>query len=134
MISGVTSGVAALAWGGIPATHRRESVRLNLLTAHEAIKTDGPQVRWDLLAKDEHATLVGYMGVSALPRVVANLLDAGMEPLLDGAIAGTRFCYVHDDTGQVIEIADVSPQGVAARVARGEAADDWDGTDPVRVY
>jgi uroporphyrin-III C-methyltransferase len=80
VVSGVTSGVAALAWAGIPATHRREAVRLNLLTAHEAIKSKGPQVRWDLLAQDKNATLVGYMGVSALPEVVHNLLASGMDP------------------------------------------------------
>ena len=80
VVPGVTSGIAALAWAGIPATHRREAVRLSLLTAHEAIKSDGPQVRWDLLAADRHATLVGYMGVSALPKVVEALLDAGMDP------------------------------------------------------
>ena len=78
VVPGVTSGVAALAFAGIPATHRREAVRLTLLTAHEAIKNDGPQVRWDLLAQDEHATLVGYMGVTALPAVVDRLLEAGM--------------------------------------------------------
>jgi uroporphyrin-III C-methyltransferase/precorrin-2 dehydrogenase/sirohydrochlorin ferrochelatase len=80
VVPGVTSGVAALAWAGIPVTHRRESVRLDLLTAHEAIKSDGPQVRWDLLAADPHATLVGYMGVNALPAVVEQLLTAGMPP------------------------------------------------------
>jgi len=80
VVSGVTSGVAALAWAGIPATHRREAVRLTLLTAHEAVKSDGPQVRWDLLAQDEHATIVGYMGVTALAAVVENLLEAGMDP------------------------------------------------------
>jgi len=80
VVPGVTSGVAALAWAGIPVTHRRESVRLTLLTAHEAIKGDGPQVRWDLLAKDQHATLVGYMGVTALPTVVERLIEAGMPP------------------------------------------------------
>jgi len=80
VVSGVTSGVAALAWAGIPATHRREAVRLTFLTAHEAVKNDGPQVRWDLLAHDRHATIVGYMGVTALPTVVEKLLGAGMEP------------------------------------------------------
>jgi uroporphyrin-III C-methyltransferase/precorrin-2 dehydrogenase/sirohydrochlorin ferrochelatase len=78
VVPGVTSGVAALAFAGIPATHRKEAVRLTLLTAHEAIKSDGPQVRWDLLAEDTHATLVGYMGVTALPAVVEKLLEAGM--------------------------------------------------------
>jgi uroporphyrin-III C-methyltransferase/precorrin-2 dehydrogenase/sirohydrochlorin ferrochelatase len=80
VIPGVTSGVAAMAWVGVPVTHRREAVRLTLLTAHEAIKSDGPQVRWDLLAKDPNATLIGYMGVSSLPQVVVNLLDGGMDP------------------------------------------------------
>ena len=80
VVPGVTSGVAAMAWVGVPVTHRREAVRLTLLTAHEAIKSDGPQVRWDVLAKDPNATLIGYMGVSALPQVVANLLDGGMDP------------------------------------------------------
>jgi uroporphyrin-III C-methyltransferase/precorrin-2 dehydrogenase/sirohydrochlorin ferrochelatase len=80
VVPGVTSGVAAMAWAGVPVTHRREAVRLTLLTAHEAIKTDGPQVRWDLLAKDPYSTLVGYMGVSALPQVVDNLVEHGMDP------------------------------------------------------
>ncbi len=80
VVPGVTSGVAAMAWAGVPVTHRREAVRLTLLTAHEAIKSDGPQVRWDLLADDPHSTLVGYMGVSALPQVVASLLEHGMDP------------------------------------------------------
>ena len=94
VVPGVTSGVAALAWAGIPATHRRESVRLTLLTAHEAIKSDGPQVRWDLLAGDAHSTIVGYMGVTALPTVVASLLEAGMPADTPAAMVeqGTTAC------------------------------------------
>ena len=86
VVPGVTSGVAAMAWAGVPVTHRREAVRLTLLTAHEAIKSDGPQVRWDLLAQDPHATLVGYMGVSALPQVVSNLVEHGMDPATPAAM------------------------------------------------
>jgi len=80
VVPGVTSGVAAMAWVGVPVTHRREAVRLTLLTAHEATKSDGPQVRWDVLAKDPNATLIGYMGVSSLPQVVDNLIGGGMDP------------------------------------------------------
>ncbi len=86
VIPGVTSGVAAMAWAGIPVTHRREAVRLTLLTAHEAVKSDGPQVRWDLLAQDKHATIVGYMGVTALPEVVHQLLGGGMDPSTPAAM------------------------------------------------
>lgn len=86
VVPGVTSGVAAMAWAGIPVTHRREAVRLTLLTAHEAVKSDGPQVRWDLLAQDKNATIIGYMGVTALPEVVHQLLGGGMDPQTPAAM------------------------------------------------
>jgi uroporphyrin-III C-methyltransferase len=78
VVPGVTAGIGATACAGIPVTHRGEAVRLTLVTAHESAKGDGPQVRWDLLAQDAHATLVGYMGVSSLPDVAARLIAAGM--------------------------------------------------------
>jgi uroporphyrinogen III methyltransferase/synthase len=78
VVPGVTAAIGATACAGIPVTHRGESVRLTLVTAHESAKGDGPQVRWDLLARDPHATLVGYMGVSSLPEVAARLVAAGM--------------------------------------------------------
>ncbi len=86
VIPGVTSGIAGPAWAGIPVTHRREAVRVTLLTAHECSKSGGKQVRWDLLAKDRHATLVGYMGVSALPRLVERLVGHGMDPATPAAM------------------------------------------------
>jgi uroporphyrin-III C-methyltransferase/precorrin-2 dehydrogenase/sirohydrochlorin ferrochelatase len=97
VVPGVTSGVAAMAWAGIPVTHRREAVRLTLLTAHEAVKTGGQQVRWDLLARDEHATIVGYMGVTALPEVSRLLIEAGMDPSTPAAMVeqGTTSAQRH---------------------------------------
>ncbi len=80
VIPGVTAAVAVAAYAGIPVTHRGEAVQVTLVTAHESEKPEGPQVRWDLLAQDPHQTLVGYMGVAALPEVVGKLLDAGMPP------------------------------------------------------
>lgn len=75
-----------MAWAGVPVTFRRQAVRLTLFTAHESAKPDGPQVRWDLLAQDPHATLVGYMGVSALPSAVAKLIEHGMDPSTPAAM------------------------------------------------
>jgi len=121
VVSGVTSGVAALAWAGIPATHRRESVRLTLLTAHEAVKSDGPQVRWDLLAQDQHATLVGYMGVTALAAVVEHLLEAGMDPETPAAMvergttaAQRRVISTLADLPKAIEEAGLEPPALFA--------------------
>ncbi len=76
IVPGVTAGIAAPAAAGIPVTFRREAVRLTFVTAHEG---GSPQVRWDLLAQDEHATLVGYMGVSNLAEVRDSLVTAGMS-------------------------------------------------------
>jgi uroporphyrin-III C-methyltransferase/precorrin-2 dehydrogenase/sirohydrochlorin ferrochelatase len=86
VIPGVTSGFAAPAWAGIPVTHRGEAVRVTLLTAHESIKRKGPQVRWDLLARDPQATLIGYMGVSTLPQVAKSLIAEGMDPRTPAAM------------------------------------------------
>ncbi len=96
VVPGVTAGIGATAYAGIPVTHRGESVRLTLVTAHESAKGDGPQVRWDLLAQDVHGTLVGYMGVSSLPDVAARLVAAGMPAstpaalVAQGTTAGQR--------------------------------------------
>ncbi|HET8538533.1 MAG TPA: siroheme synthase CysG [Anaeromyxobacter sp.] len=86
IVPGVTAAIGAAACAGIPVTHRGESVRLTLVTAHESVKGGGPQVRWDLLAKDPSATLVGYMGVSSLPDVAEKLLAAGMPASTPAAL------------------------------------------------
>jgi hypothetical protein len=43
-------------------------------------------VRWDLLAQDRNATLVGYMGVSRLPEVAARLVAAGLPATTPAAL------------------------------------------------
>ncbi len=80
VVPGVTSAVAVPAYAGIPVTHRGEAVRATMVTAHESSKTDGLQARWDLMAGDPHASLLGYMGVTSLPSVVNQLLDGGLDP------------------------------------------------------
>jgi uroporphyrin-III C-methyltransferase/precorrin-2 dehydrogenase/sirohydrochlorin ferrochelatase len=86
IVPGITAAVAVPAYAGIPVTHRRESVRATLVTAHESSKSNGAQVRWDLLAADPHASLLGYMGVTSLPKVVEQLLAAGMDPKMPAAM------------------------------------------------
>jgi len=86
VVPGVTAALGATACAGIPVTHRGESVRVTLVTARESAKGDGPQVRWDLLAQDRHATLVGYMGVSRLPEVAEKLVAAGMPASTPAAL------------------------------------------------
>ena len=78
VVPGVTAGVGAVAYAGIPVTHRGEAMQVTLLTAHESSKAGGAQVQWEALARQEHATLVGYMGVTSLRQTVSRLLEAGM--------------------------------------------------------
>ena len=86
VVPGVTAALGATACAGIPVTHRGEAVRVTLVTARESAKGDGPQVRWDLLAQDRNATLVGYMGVSRLPEVAGKLVAAGMPASTPAAL------------------------------------------------
>lgn len=82
----VTAAVAVPNYAGVPVTFRREVVNVTMVTAHESVKKGGPQVRWDLLAKDPHGTIIGYMGVSSLPQITEKLLDEGMDPATPAAL------------------------------------------------
>ena len=86
VVPSVTAAVAVPAYAGIPVTHRKEVVRVTLVTAHESAKEGGPQARWDLLASDKHSMILGYMGVTAFPNVVRNLLAYGMDPATPAAM------------------------------------------------
>jgi uroporphyrin-III C-methyltransferase/precorrin-2 dehydrogenase/sirohydrochlorin ferrochelatase len=86
VVPGVTAATAVPIYAGIPITFRDEAVRVTLVTAHESVKRGGPQVRWDLLAGDRSATLVGFMGVSSLKNVAASLLAGGIDPEVPSAI------------------------------------------------
>ena len=119
VVPAVTAGVAVPAYAGIPVTHRQEAVRATFLTAHEAEKLGGPQQRWDLLAADRHATIVGYMGVTQLGQVVEKLLAAGMDPDTPAAMIerGTtsRQRVARDrvaDLPKTVQLAKMGPPGL----------------------
>ena len=117
----VTAAVAVPAYAGIPVTHRKEVVRVTMVTAHESAKRGGPQARWDLLASDRHAMILGYMGVTALPHVVENLLSYGMNPKTPAAMIerGTtsRQRVVRaavSDLADAVKKADIKPPALFA--------------------
>ena len=78
IIPGITAGVAAPAYAGIPVTHRGKAVFAVFITAHEAAKKEGSEIPWRLLAGSNKGTIVGYMGVKTLPDTIARLLQEGM--------------------------------------------------------
>ncbi|MFC1678992.1 uroporphyrinogen-III C-methyltransferase [Elusimicrobiota bacterium] len=78
VVSGVTSGVAALAYNGIPCTDRNKSSFVVFATGHKASDKTRSAVPWSWLAQAEQGTLVIYMGISELEKIVGELLEGGM--------------------------------------------------------
>jgi uroporphyrinogen III methyltransferase/synthase len=76
IVPGITSGIAALAYAGIPATHRRVATCLGLVTGHETPDKGEPELDWASLAAWK-GTLVFYMGVANLPYISRKLIENG---------------------------------------------------------
>lgn len=77
VVPGVTSGIAALAYAGIPATHRGLASCLGLITGHESDQKDDSALDYAALAR-WGGTLVFYMGISNLPTICRRLIEHGM--------------------------------------------------------
>src|SRR5918993_2144929 len=68
VVPGVTSGVAAPAYAGIPVTHRNVAASVAFVTGHEDPTKGTQDVDWKKLA-DGADTLVLYMGVGRLEEI-----------------------------------------------------------------
>lgn len=77
VVPGITAGIAAPAYGGIPVTHRDFSSVVTFVTGHEAAGKYRPQVNWAGIAQSSE-TIVIYMGLHNLGEVVGHLLAAGL--------------------------------------------------------
>jgi uroporphyrinogen III methyltransferase / synthase len=78
VVPGVTAGVAAPAYAGIPVTQRGAAAAVAFVTGHEDPAKDETQVDWPALAAFP-GTLVFYMGVRKLPRIAMHLVAAGRD-------------------------------------------------------
>ena len=76
VVPGITAGLAAPAYAGIPVTHRDVASAVALVTAHEDPTKPETKLDWAALAAFP-GTLVFYMGVRSLPATVARLVAAG---------------------------------------------------------
>ena len=78
VVPGVTAGVAAPAYAGIPVTHRDAASAVAFVTAHEDPAKPESAIDWAALAAFP-GTLVFYMGVGSLPAVTAALQQHGRD-------------------------------------------------------
>lgn len=82
VVGGLTAGVAVPAALGIPVTHRDFTQGVTFVTAHT--RTDG-EPDWAALARCG-TTLVVYMGLSRVERIVAALIAGGMDASMPAAV------------------------------------------------
>jgi len=80
IVPGITSGVAALSFSGIPCTDRLQSSYVMFLTGHKAVEKAVSGVAWDWVGGAKRGTIVIYMGVGDIADIVAQLTAAGMPP------------------------------------------------------
>src|SRR5581483_11404150 len=76
VVPGVTAGVAAPAYAGIPVTHREQASAVAFVTGHEDPAKAELALDWDALARFP-GTLVMYMGVRRLEAIATRLQAAG---------------------------------------------------------
>jgi uroporphyrinogen III methyltransferase/synthase len=78
VVPGVTAGVAAPAYAGIPVTHRDAASAVAFVTGHEDPDKPESALDWDALARFP-GTLVLYMGIRQLPLIAERLMAAGRD-------------------------------------------------------
>jgi uroporphyrin-III C-methyltransferase len=78
VVPGITAGIAASAYAGIPVTHRSLSKSFAFITGHQVGDVEAKH-QWFHLAKGVD-TICVYMGVSHLPTIIKHLIRYGKSP------------------------------------------------------
>lgn len=108
VVPGVTAGVAAPAYAGIPVTHRGLSAAVAFVTGHEDPAKGESDLDWQALAYFP-GTLVFYMGVRRIEQIASSLLAAGRSPdepaavIERGTLPGQR--HVGGTLGEIAALA-----------------------------
>ncbi|QDT87775.1 uroporphyrinogen-III C-methyltransferase [Gimesia chilikensis] len=76
VVPGITAATAAAGYAGISVTHRAHASAVALITGHEDPTKPDSALDYDVLAKFP-GTLVFYMGLHKLERIVESLIQAG---------------------------------------------------------
>ena len=78
IVPGITSGIAAPTYFGIPLTHRDGVSSVTFVTGHEHIDKDKKNVKWRNLAQSSDG-LVIYMGIKNIEFIVKELIIGGLN-------------------------------------------------------
>ncbi len=113
VVPGVTSGIAASAYAGVPVTQRGMAAAVAFVTGHEDPSKPETQIDWPALAAFP-GTLVFYMGVRQLPRI-AEQLQLGGRPADEPVAVIQRGTY-GDQRSIRSTLATVAQDAVAAQI------------------
>ncbi len=91
IVPGVTAGIGAATYAGIPLTHRDVTTSVAFVTGHEHPDKATSEIDWEKLSLGS-GTVVFYMGVRNLPQITTNLMAHGRSPQTPVALIrwGTR--------------------------------------------
>ena len=76
VVPGITAGLGGIALAGIPATTRETNQAITLMTGHPAAGSES-EIDWAAFAALK-SPLILYMAANSLPRIVPELIAAGM--------------------------------------------------------
>lgn len=76
IVPGISSGIAAPLYAGIPVTHREHAESFAVVTAHDKSNDGKPMLDWEGLVRGID-TIAFYMGVGNLPYICENLMAHG---------------------------------------------------------
>jgi len=85
IVPGISSGIAAPTYAGIPLSHRQYTSTISFITGHEDPTKESTNINWASLAKGI-GTLVFFMGVKNLKNIIQNLIQNGKSPQTPVAI------------------------------------------------
>jgi len=86
IVPGITAGIAASAYAGVPCTERHLASTLIFVTGHKAQDKNSSSVDWKWLAEAHKSTIVIYMGVSQIGIITSRLIEHGMSPDTPAAV------------------------------------------------
>jgi uroporphyrinogen III methyltransferase/synthase len=111
IVPGVTAGLAAAAYAGIPLTHRDYTTSLGMVTGHLNSEGDLDHVDWARLARGA-GTLVVYMGISNLAAIATRLITHGRAP--ETPVALVRWATTPRQETLTGTLADIAARATAA--------------------
>jgi uroporphyrin-III C-methyltransferase len=135
IVPGISAGIGALAYAGIPMTHRDVNHTVTFLTGHDQTGLTPTSIDWDAVARGS-PVIVMYMAMKHLEEIAGALLRAGRdadEPMAIVCDATTERQAVLETTlGRAaadLAASDLAPPAIVVlgAVVKLRAALDWLG-------